>query len=100
MYISSLFDKRVDTKKEHSKRRRTPCIISENFFQQILMSLNEFSHFNKFIFLEEKSDLYQIELTFEFEKKSRVNHIVTKGLCDLGTTLISFQPKIIKEYQL
>ena len=64
------------------------------------MSLNEFSHFNKFIFLEEKSDLYQIEVTFEFEKKSRVNHIVTKGLCDLGTTLISFQPKIIKEYQL
>ena len=98
MYISSLFDKRVDTKKGHSKEEE--CIISEIFFQQNLMSLNEFSHFNKFIFLEEKSDLYQIELTFEFEKKSRVNHIVTKGLCDLGTTLISFQPKIIKEYQL
>ena len=96
MYISSLFDKRVDTKKEHSNEEDS---MSENFFQQNLMSLNEFSHFNKFIFLEEKSDLYQIELTFEFEKKSRVNHIVTKGLCDLGTTLISFQPKI-KEYQL
>ena len=99
MYISSLLTKEL-TQRKSTARRRTSCIISENFFQQNLMSLNEFSHFNKFIFLEEKSDLYQIEVTFEFEKKSRVNHIVTKGLCDLGTTLISFQPKIIKEYQL